>query len=146
MAVVGTVALAHVIAERAETYRRVAPMAPPESVPVRDASAAPTGGPSPETGTSRSRSTPGQHDTKRPALQVTALCCGAQGPEIAELQLWLRQIRLYDGLVHGTYTRRVERAVAEYQRSRGITGDAVGEYGPATREALQREVRASIGP
>lgn len=58
---------------------------------------------------------------------------------MAELQLRLRQVDLYSGPADGHYSRRVEYAVRNYQFDRGITQDAPGVYGPATRASLESE-------
>ncbi|MEU7410940.1 peptidoglycan-binding protein [Streptomyces sp. NPDC042638] len=64
---------------------------------------------------------------------------GDTGPEVTELQLRLRQLNLYADPVDGTFTRPVEDAVRTYQLARGILSDPLGEYGPATRKALESE-------
>lgn len=69
----------------------------------------------------------------------STLSRGDEGEEVRELQLRLRQTGFYDDAMHGRYDKNVERAVARYQERRGITGDAPGVYGPATRAALEGE-------
>ncbi|WP_327375080.1 peptidoglycan-binding protein [Streptomyces sp. NBC_01216] len=89
------------------------------------------GAPCPSTGRPR---------TASPSRTPAALCCGASGPEVADLQYRLRVLGRYEGRVNGNYNQRLTDAVASYQRSRGITLDPSGWYGPATRAALRREV------
>ncbi|MEU2180301.1 peptidoglycan-binding protein [Streptomyces thermolilacinus] len=69
----------------------------------------------------------------------STLSRGDGGAAVLELQTRLREIGVYDNAMHGRYDKNVERAVAEYQARRGITGDASGVYGPATRAALEGE-------
>ncbi|GHD98301.1 hypothetical protein GCM10010339_04930 [Streptomyces alanosinicus] len=64
---------------------------------------------------------------------------GDHGPQVAELQLRLWQLDLYDGRVDGVYTRTVEDAVRSYQLARGIGDDTLGVYGAATRASLESE-------
>ncbi|WP_227025963.1 peptidoglycan-binding domain-containing protein [Streptomyces fodineus] len=64
---------------------------------------------------------------------------GDDGPEVAELQLRLRQLNLYADQIDGVYTRPVEDAVRNYQLARGIWSDPLGVYGPATRRSLEAE-------
>ncbi|MGV4987998.1 peptidoglycan-binding domain-containing protein [Streptomyces sp. NRAIS4] len=58
---------------------------------------------------------------------------------MTELQLRLRQLNLYGDEISGSYTHPVEDAVRNYQLARGIRGDALGVYGPATRKSLEAE-------
>ncbi|MER6067494.1 peptidoglycan-binding protein [Streptomyces sp. NPDC001817] len=64
---------------------------------------------------------------------------GDQGPQVTELQERLRQLNLYGDEIDGVFTRPVEDAVRNYQLARGIQGDALGVYGPATRKSLEAE-------
>ncbi|MFI1568301.1 peptidoglycan-binding protein [Streptomyces sp. NPDC020490] len=64
---------------------------------------------------------------------------GDQGPGVAELQLRLRSLYLYDGDVNGHFDARVENAVRVYQWTRGITADGLGVYGAETRTSLEAE-------
>ncbi|WP_432067184.1 peptidoglycan-binding domain-containing protein [Streptomyces sp. C10-9-1] len=59
---------------------------------------------------------------------------------MADLQFRLRWLDLYGGRLNGTYNQRLTDSVLAYQQSRGITSDLPGQYGPATRAALQHEV------
>ncbi|MFF3915678.1 peptidoglycan-binding protein [Streptomyces sp. NPDC001852] len=58
---------------------------------------------------------------------------------MTELQERLRQLNLYGDEIDGVFTRPVEDAVRNYQLARGIQGDALGVYGPATRKSLEAE-------
>ncbi|WP_323374932.1 peptidoglycan-binding domain-containing protein [Streptomyces sp. RB17] len=58
---------------------------------------------------------------------------------MTELQERLRQLNLYGDQVNGSFTRPVEDAVRNYQLARGIQGDTLGVYGPATRKSLEGE-------
>ncbi|MET9508947.1 peptidoglycan-binding domain-containing protein [Streptomyces flavidovirens] len=66
---------------------------------------------------------------------------GDRGPEVAELQNRLAQLRLYAGPENGRFNGRVEEAVRTYQSYRYIQGDPEGTYGPHTRRALEAETR-----
>ncbi|MGW3172061.1 peptidoglycan-binding domain-containing protein [Streptomyces sp. NPDC001153] len=66
---------------------------------------------------------------------------GDQGPEVTELQQRLRQLNLYGDQIDGDFTRPVEDAVRTYQLARGVRGDTLGVYGPATRKSLEAETR-----
>ncbi|MFJ3974106.1 peptidoglycan-binding protein [Streptomyces sp. NPDC090021] len=78
--------------------------------------------------------------TASPSRGPVSLCCGADGPEVTALQYRLQFLGLYKAEADGVYSRRVANAVAAYQKLRRITADPSGQYGPATRTALQREV------
>ncbi|MCQ6551952.1 peptidoglycan-binding protein [Streptomyces sp. C10-9-1] len=80
--------------------------------------------------------------TGRPSAPAAAadLCCGARGMEVVDLQIRLQRLGLYKGEADGAYNRRLTRAVASYQRSRGVRADPRGVYGPETRAALRAEV------
>lgn len=73
--------------------------------------------------------------------EVTVLRRGDRGPEVTELQLRLRQLYLYNDDVNGVFNNRVEDALRNYQWSRGIRGDELGEYGQATRTSLESETK-----
>jgi peptidoglycan hydrolase-like protein with peptidoglycan-binding domain len=64
---------------------------------------------------------------------------GDQGPDVTELQLRLKQLNLYTNPANGVFNSPVEYAVRTYQQARGIRGDTLGEYGPATRASLEAE-------
>ncbi|MEV6111606.1 peptidoglycan-binding domain-containing protein [Streptomyces sp. NPDC052109] len=129
-----------------------APTAPRSSVPSPSASAtrpspsatpstSPPPTPAPSAETSRPASpTPSAAPRTTPAA-APVLRRGDQGPEVTELQERLRQLNLYGDRISGIFTRTVEDAVSTYQLARGIRGDALGVYGPATRERLEAETR-----
>ncbi|WP_324789431.1 peptidoglycan-binding domain-containing protein [Streptomyces sp. H51] len=127
------------------------PSAPALRSPVPPPSASPsatTASPSPDT-------TPSAAPTPAGTPSVTAtgtvqsatttpqppqvLRLGDQGPGVAELQLRLRRLYLYDGDVDGDFDARVEHAVRVYQWTRGITADELGVYGEETRTSLEAE-------
>jgi peptidoglycan hydrolase-like protein with peptidoglycan-binding domain len=58
---------------------------------------------------------------------------------VTELQLRLRQARMYMSNADGQYDRHLEDAVRWFQWARGVSGDEAGVYGPATRAALEAE-------
>jgi peptidoglycan hydrolase-like protein with peptidoglycan-binding domain len=64
---------------------------------------------------------------------------GDRGPEVTGLQQRLRQLNLYGDQITGVFTRPVEDAVRNYQLARGVRGDTLGVYGPATRKSLEAE-------
>ncbi|MFB0617109.1 peptidoglycan-binding protein [Streptomyces sp. AGS-58] len=64
---------------------------------------------------------------------------GDTGPQVTDLQQRLRRLNLYGDRIDGVFTRPVEDAVRDYQLARGIRGDTLGEYGPATRASLESE-------
>ncbi|MGD6751829.1 peptidoglycan-binding protein [Streptomyces sp. BH105] len=70
---------------------------------------------------------------------------GDSGHEVAELQWRLKQLNLYVGEITGNFDNPTESAVGTYQFSRGIRDDERGEYGPATRTALERETGGKRG-
>ncbi|MFF7213246.1 peptidoglycan-binding protein [Streptomyces sp. NPDC008238] len=72
-----------------------------------------------------------------PAVPATVLKPGSRGPEVTALQQRLAQVRLYDGPADGKYDGGVKSAVQRYQKDHGVTGDAAGFYGPATRRSLE---------
>ncbi|MEG3626475.1 peptidoglycan-binding domain-containing protein [Streptomyces poriticola] len=71
----------------------------------------------------------------------TVLRRGDDGPEVAELQHRLAQLRLYVDDIDGRFGRRVEDAVRTYQWARGVRSDDPGDYGPETRRLLEGETR-----
>ncbi|MHC5259849.1 peptidoglycan-binding domain-containing protein [Streptomyces sp. UC4497] len=70
---------------------------------------------------------------------------GDSGREVAELQWRLKQLNIYVGEITGDFDSPTESAVGTYQLSRGIQDDERGEYGPATRTALERETGGQRG-
>ncbi|MFJ6723859.1 peptidoglycan-binding protein [Streptomyces sp. NPDC091281] len=63
------------------------------------------------------------------------------GPEVIELQLRLRQLRLFNDDADGVFSDRVENSVQAYQWSRGIEDEDYGVYGEETRFYLEAETR-----
>ncbi|MFF5531390.1 peptidoglycan-binding protein [Streptomyces cinerochromogenes] len=124
------------------TPRPPAPSAPatpasPSSSPSPSPTASASGSPSPTASPSPSATaaaTPGTTPAMAPVLRR-----GDTGPEVTELQQRLRRLNLYGDRIDGVFTRPVEDAVRNYQLARGVRGDTLGEYGPATRRALEAE-------
>lgn len=106
---------------------------PTSPSPSPTPSASPSGPPSP-TPSAPASGTPRTTPAMAPVLRR-----GDTGPEVTELQQRLRQLHLYGDRPDGIFSRPVEDAVRTYQRARGITGDALGTYGPATRRSLESE-------
>ncbi|MGW3458910.1 peptidoglycan-binding domain-containing protein [Streptomyces olivaceoviridis] len=104
----------------------------PTTTPTASASASrAAASPTPSTTPS---GTPGTTPAAPPVLRR-----GDTGPEVTELQQRLRRLNLYAGRIDGIFTRPVEDAVRTYQLARGIMGDGLGTYGPATRRSLESE-------
>ncbi|WP_330340373.1 peptidoglycan-binding domain-containing protein [Streptomyces sp. NBC_00557] len=106
------------------------PSAKPSASPSPTGSASGTTRPASPTASTTTRSTP----AAAPVLQL-----GDRGPEVAGLQQRLRRLNLYGDQITGVFTRPVEDAVRTYQLARGIRGDTLGVYGPATRKSLEAE-------
>ncbi|MEV5143749.1 peptidoglycan-binding domain-containing protein [Streptomyces sp. NPDC052727] len=105
---------------------------PPSPAPTASASAShAAASPTPST-------TPSGTPRTTPAA-APVLRRGDTGPEVTELQQRLRRLNLYGDRIDGTFTRPVEDAVRNYQLARGIRGDDLGTYGPATRRSLESE-------
>ncbi|MEU8031384.1 peptidoglycan-binding domain-containing protein [Streptomyces sp. NPDC049099] len=122
---------------------RPSPSATPSPSPTPSASAE-TSHPASPTAPMTAAATPRTTPAVTPVLQR-----GDSGPEVAELQQRLRQVNLYADRITGIFTRSVEDAVRTYQLARGIQGDALGVYGPATRRSLEAETSGpsdSISP
>ncbi|MEV6109617.1 peptidoglycan-binding domain-containing protein [Streptomyces sp. NPDC051940] len=77
--------------------------------------------------------------TSAPPASPPTLSRGDSGAEVVELQKRLDQLNLLTGSVTGEYEGNTVRAVTRYQQARGITSDATGVYGPATRASLESE-------
>ncbi|AZQ39370.1 peptidoglycan-binding protein [Streptomyces cyaneochromogenes] len=108
---------------------------PAGSSPTPTDAATPTAAPS-SAGTTPSATAPEPTGAEgRPPV----LRFGDQGPEVAELQLRLRQIGFYGGDADGDYDRTVEGAVRTYQVTRAVLTDESGVYGTATRASLESE-------
>ncbi|MBR8641442.1 peptidoglycan-binding protein [Streptomyces tuirus] len=80
-------------------------------------------------------------DNGRQNAGPTTLRLGDRGPEVAELQLRLRQLYLYDEDADGDFDSRLEDAVRTYQWSRGIQSDDLGVYDRETRARLESETK-----
>ena len=64
---------------------------------------------------------------------------GKEGQDVYWLQMKLKEMGFYKGTVTGQYREGTEKAVAAYQRSRGLGADGVaGKY---TLNTLYNEVR-----
>jgi peptidoglycan hydrolase-like protein with peptidoglycan-binding domain len=72
-------------------------------------------------------------------VSAQALRRGDSGSEVVELQLRLRQTRMYMRDADGRFDRHLEDAVRWFQWSRRVSGDEPGVYGAATRAALEAE-------
>ncbi|MEU7298769.1 peptidoglycan-binding domain-containing protein [Streptomyces sp. NPDC007206] len=112
------------------TPRPASPSARPSASPSPTGSGAATTRPASPTAPATTRTTP----AATPALHL-----GDRGPEVTELQQRLRQLNLYGDQITGVFTRPVEDAVRTYQLARGVHGDTLGAYGPATRKSLEAE-------
>ncbi|WP_306320824.1 MULTISPECIES: peptidoglycan-binding protein [unclassified Streptomyces] len=87
---------------------------------------------------SRPPSSPTRSASSTPTPPPT-LRRGDRGHEVTELQYRLKRLSIYAGDTNGHFNSPTETAVSTYQMSRGIQDDKRGEYGPATRTALERE-------
>ncbi|WP_256923603.1 peptidoglycan-binding protein [Streptomyces sp. 13-12-16] len=65
---------------------------------------------------------------------------GDRGAEVAELQLRLKQMWLYNDEINGQFNRRVEESLRNYQWSRGLQSE-LSVYGPETRARLEAETQ-----
>ncbi|MER5935941.1 peptidoglycan-binding domain-containing protein [Streptomyces sp. NPDC001928] len=110
------------------------PSTTPGDTSPAPSSASPTSVPSSPSATATAAPEPSDAQARPPVLRL-----GDQGPEVAELQLRLRQIGLYAADVDGDYDRRVESAVGTYQLTRVVLSDESGVYGSATRTSLESE-------
>ncbi|MFJ8632000.1 peptidoglycan-binding protein [Streptomyces sp. NPDC093568] len=97
-------------------------------------SATPTAAPSSAGPTDGAAPEPSETPGRPPVLSL-----GDQGPEVAELQLRLREIGLYAADADGDYDRQVESSVRTYQLTRVILDDDSGVYGLPTRASLESE-------
>ncbi|MFI6942999.1 peptidoglycan-binding protein [Streptomyces sp. NPDC050418] len=64
---------------------------------------------------------------------------GDSGSRVRDLQYRLAEVRLYRGPGHGKFDEETRQAVVQFQIWYGVQGDQQGEYGPATRDRLERE-------
>jgi lysozyme len=63
------------------------------------------------------------------------------GPEVAELQKQLKQLKLYDGQVNSIFDDATHVAVVSFQKAHpNLTADGI--VGPATRNSILRELKA----
>ncbi|MFG2991827.1 peptidoglycan-binding protein [Streptomyces sp. NPDC048257] len=73
-----------------------------------------------------------------PPAQVPTLRYGDSGSEVEKLQrLLAAKGGLYKGKINGRFDWYVKQAVSKFQVDRGIDEDGRGNYGPATRRALE---------
>ncbi|MFF5566570.1 peptidoglycan-binding protein [Streptomyces sp. NPDC012623] len=77
--------------------------------------------------------------------ETATLRVGDSGPEVEGLQQRLTRLWLFAGEADGRYDENLESAVRVYQWSRRLSGDPLGEYGPATRRALEAETERERG-
>ncbi|WP_371582459.1 peptidoglycan-binding protein [Streptomyces sp. NBC_01314] len=111
----------------------------PEATPT-ESRATPTGSGTPTMTPSDSHATATAAPAPtRSAGRPPVLGLGAQGAEVTELQLRLRQIGFYDGDADGAYDGEVQSAVRGYQLTRVLIEDDSGVYGEATRASLEAE-------
>ncbi|MFE6972737.1 peptidoglycan-binding protein [Streptomyces sp. NPDC057682] len=105
---------------------RSAPASPTPSAPSSSPAATPSG-------SSPALAPPGGSQGGGPTLRL-----GDRGPEVTELQLRLQEVWvLGGGEVGDDYTKRVEKAVRDFQVWWGVQGDPEGVYGPETRRRLE---------
>lgn len=69
---------------------------------------------------------------------------GSRGSNVTQLQMVLRNMGLYTGALDGVYGPATARAVAGFQRSRGLLVDGIA--GPQTLGALQGARRQEASP
>jgi peptidoglycan hydrolase-like protein with peptidoglycan-binding domain len=121
--------------ERSLTPASSPAASPAESEPpTASQSAVPAGPPSSAGATATPTPAPSGPGEQDPVLRL-----GDQGPEVAELQLRLRQVGFYGEEADGAYDRGVEGAVRVYQLTRVVVADESGVYGRATRASLESE-------
>ncbi len=77
--------------------------------------------------------------TKAPSEVSRSLNLGKEGQDVYWLQMKLKEMGFYQGTVTGQYREGTQRAVAAYQRSRGLSSD--GSAGKNTLQKLYDEVR-----
>lgn len=130
-------------APRPSPSRTASPSASP-SPSAPSASASPSQSPSPSASQPSASATGPEQvppDNSRQNKGPAVLRLGDSGPEVTELQLRLRQLRLYDDDTDGSFDDRLENAVRTYQWSRGIQVDDLGVYDRETRAKLESETR-----
>ena len=77
--------------------------------------------------------------TKAPEQVERNLNLGKEGQDVYWLQMKLKELGFYNGTVTGQYREGTQRAVASYQRSRGLSSD--GNAGKKTLQTLYNETR-----
>ncbi len=77
--------------------------------------------------------------TQAPETVERALSLGKEGQDVYWLQMKLKELGFYTGTVTGQYREGTQKAVAAYQRSRGLSAD--GTAGKQTLKKLYDETR-----
>lgn len=72
--------------------------------------------------------------TPMPQVERPFLKLGSQGPAVSEIQALLRLLGYYAGAVDGVYSESTAAAVANFQKTAGLTADGI--VGPATWNRL----------
>ncbi|MGW4736080.1 peptidoglycan-binding domain-containing protein [Streptomyces shenzhenensis] len=143
-------------AATADTATAPAAAPPAATTPTATTSPSPTTSPTPSTSQS-SATASAAAPSRSPEASATATAAdtaentppapapgpvlrrGDRGPEVAELQLRLKQLNLYWGSADGRFGKHLEDAVRGYQWTRGIRADEAGVYGATTRASLESE-------
>lgn len=73
-------------------------------------------------------------------MEDSTLSLGADGPEVADVQRRLQRLGVDDVATHGTFDEATERAVRQFQRTRGLPAD-----GTVTEETWLALVEAGYG-
>ncbi|MFI1191179.1 peptidoglycan-binding protein [Streptomyces californicus] len=107
------------------------------SVAPSQTSRAPSAEATREPSASPSPTPPPPQPTRKPEAPRT-LSVGSTGPDVAELQRRLDQVRVFHGPYDGVFDDDLADAVHRFQWIRGVEDEA-GVYGPATRAALVAE-------
>ncbi|MFE7060136.1 peptidoglycan-binding protein [Streptomyces californicus] len=112
------------------------PTTTPSATPSQTPSATPSEA-AREPSASPSPTPPPEPPAREPAAPRT-LSVGGTGPEVADLQRRLDQVRVFHGAYDGVFDDDLADAVHRFQWIRGVEEEA-GVYGPATRAALVAE-------
>ncbi|MDW4911895.1 peptidoglycan-binding domain-containing protein [Streptomyces californicus] len=112
------------------------PTTTPSATPSQTPSATPSEA-AREPSASPSPTPPPEPPAREPAAPRT-LSVGSTGPEVADLQRRLDQVRVFHGAYDGVFDDDLADAVHRFQWIRGVEEEA-GVYGPATRAALVAE-------
>ncbi|MFF5774880.1 peptidoglycan-binding protein [Streptomyces californicus] len=112
------------------------PTTTPSATPSQTPSATPSEG-AREPSASPTPTPPPEPPAREPAPPRT-LSVGSTGPEVADLQRRLDQVRVFHGAYDGVFDDDLADAVHRFQWIRGVEEEA-GVYGPATRAALVAE-------